>query len=415
MPAVDPRTLPLHALEDALLRELGHLPQGWSARRKALEDAGTTPARRQTLDPLLLAARALEAAETNLPTELSGVRRGSVWEQDAISVTFDGWRRDQRVLVRALRPALRQDPVWLRRLQRSARAPLPAPLPHLLLHPGPWPFLELPLEGPSLSQLLPAEDHPDTRMIAAALEAGLAGLEALHHEGLVHGHVSPRHLIRRGDGFQLLWLDPVLARPGSPQDDLRDLGAAVSWLDPKEIDPVGDLARAMISDPPPSVDMARALLARTLSEALAERRHEITLRARDQARRDREQRLLESVARLGSALPPPEGSFCLRAGRDKVLVVAESRGGVIKGGPVAGVPARFMPRVWSAEQGLDPVASRALLRAWASRKTGDEQRRAQVQQSLGSQDQQARDLCRWLSCQARLRAVRMLLELGQRG
>jgi hypothetical protein len=145
---------------------------------------------------------------------------------------------------------------------------------------------------------------------------------------------------------------------------------------------------------------------------LAERRHELTMRARDQAKRAREKRLLTAIRRLGMAIAPPVGQFCLRAGQDKLLVVAHSDGIKVKGGPVAGMPARFMPRVWDAEQGLDPVASRALLRAWASRKTGDEVRRAELQAELGVDDTGAMQLCRWMSCQARLRAVRMLLELG---
>lgn len=393
-------------------RWTGTLPVGWTARRQALEQAAESPKLSQDLDPLLLAVRSLEAIQAGLPTHFGPLRRGEIWEQDAISVSFDAWRRGQRVLVRALRPALRNDPVWRRRLERCTRWPAPAPLPRGLVMQGEWPMLEYPLHGPSLSQLLPADERPDTQLIALALEGGLAGLEALHARGQVHGHLSVRHLVRTETGFELIWLDPVLARPGSPAQDLRDLGAAVAELDPAQADPVGELARSIASEPPPSVDMARALLARTLAEALAERRHELAMRARDQAKRAREERLLRATKRLGMAIPPPTGQFCLRAGKDKVLVVVDSDGAKVKGGPVAGMPARFMPRVWDAEQGLDPVASRALLRAWASRKTGDEARRSSIQLELGSDDAGAMRMCRWLSCQARLRAVRMLLELG---
>ncbi|MFT5582788.1 MAG: hypothetical protein ACI9VR_000364 [Cognaticolwellia sp.] len=412
MSPADLRSVPLDELERHLTDALGDLPHGWTARRQALEHAADSPAQLQALDPLLLAVRALESIETRLPTQFAGLRRGEIWEQDAISVSFDAWRRGQRVLIRALRPQLRADPVWLRRLQAGTRWPAPAPLPRALLLPGEWPMLEYPLHGPSLSQLLPADERPDTQLIALALEGGLAGLEALHARGQVHGHLSTRHLIRTEKGFELIWLDPVLAIAGSPAQDLRDLGRAVSDLDPSGSDPIGELARSMANEPPPSVDMARALLTRTLAEALAERRHELAMRARDQAKRAREERLLAATKRLGMAISPPVGQFCLRAGQDSVIVVVDSDGTKVKGGPVAGMPARFMPRVWDSEQGLDPVASRALLRAWASRKTGDETRRAKMQTELGVDDVGAMQMCRWMSCQARLRAVRMLLELG---
>ena len=412
MSPADLRSVPLDELERHLTDALGDLPHGWTARRQALERAADSPAKLQALDPLLLAVRALESIQTRLPTQFGGLRRGEVWEQDAVSVSFDAWRRGQRVLVRALRPELRADPVWLRRLQAGTRWPAPAPLPRALLLQGEWPMLEYPLHGPSLSQFLPADDRPDTQLIAMALEGGLAGLEALHARGQVHGHLSARHMILNENSFELIWLDPVLAIAGSPTQDLRDLGKTVAALDPNGNDPIGELARSMAQEPPPSVDMARALLTRTLAEALAERRHELTMRARDQAKRAREKRLLTATRRLGMAIAPPVGQFCLRAGQDKLLVVVHSDGIKVKGGPVAGMPARFMPRVWDAEQGLDPVASRALLRAWASRKTGDEVRRAEMQAELGVDDTGAMQMCRWMSCQARLRAVRMLLELG---
>ena len=53
---------------------------------------------------------------------------------------------------------------------------------------------------------------------------------------------------------------------------------------------------------------------------------------------------------------------------------------------------------------------RALLRAWATRTRGDEARRAALQDELGTSDETAAALCRWMAGQARLRAFRLLLE-----
>lgn len=119
MSSADLRSLPLADLEHLLVDVLGDLPLGWTARRQALERAADSPAQLQALDPLLLAVRALETIESGLPIQIGGLRRGEIWEQDAISVSFDAWRRGQRVLLRALRPELRGDPVWQRRLHAS--------------------------------------------------------------------------------------------------------------------------------------------------------------------------------------------------------------------------------------------------------------------------------------------------------
>ena len=110
----------------------------------------------------------------------------------------------------------------------------------------------------------------------------------------------------------------------------------------------------------------------------------------------------------------PAGTVCLRAGQDSVLVVAESDGERVLGGGLAALPVRFLPEIWSPERGLDASASRMLLRSFATRRTGDEARRAEVQLELGATDEQADHLCRWLSAQARLRAAAKLLQLSRK-
>ena len=84
----------------------------------------------------------------------------------------------------------------------------------------------------------------------------------------------------------------------------------------------------------------------------------------------------------------------------------------VRGGPVGSVDAEFLPQVYTPEGGLDATAARVLLRAWATRNKGDEDRRNRVQEEIEGSDQTASGLCRWVSGQARLRALRMLMELG---
>ena len=404
----DPRGLSPLELEAALSALLDEVPDGVSERRAAVEALG------QRGDPYLLALRELEAARDGLPGDLDGIRLGRFWAQDPISVTLEGWRDGERVAVRALRPALRNDPVWCRRLERSTQAlPGPAVLAPTEFRRDVWPHVVIALPGPSLADLLPVEDAPDTRTIARTLGGGLAGLAALHEAGRVHGGVRPEHLVLTSDGVKLAWLDPVLPIERGARQDLADLGRAVAQLDPLGEDSVGALARGLAEGPPPTPQLAIELLGRTLGSELADRRHRVAMRRRLVARRSDEARLLRLAHRLADALPPPSGRWCLRAGRDAVMVLAESDGTTVKGGPVAGLDARYLPTVWGSD-GLDAVGARALMRAWATRMRGDDDKRADLQRQLGGQDDGAADLCAWLSCQARLRAVRLLLELGGR-
>jgi len=388
---------------------LGFVPEGGlSAWRQAVEQHGG-----QSADPLLWRLRELEAAADGVPVELGGVRRGAVWGTDRISVTFDGWADGQRVVVRALRRGLHRDAVWLRRLEKATQhLPEVSVLSCGRFVPEPWPHVQCVLGGPSLADLLPIEDPPDSQVIARFLVGGLSGLKALHKEGLVHGGLTPQHLVLTDSGVRLAWLDALLETQREPSQDLAELGAAVAQLDPERLDPVGEVARALAEEPPPSVEFAEALLLRALGTNLAERRHALALRGRMLARAGDEARLLRAVRRLAESVPPPKGTYCLRAGHDAVMVVADSDGERVRGGPVAGLPARFLPTVWSRDGGLEPTGARVLLRAWASRNRGDEERRAAQALELGHTDEAAQDLCRWLSAQSRLRAVRLLLELS---
>jgi hypothetical protein len=277
-----------------------------------------------------------------------------------------------------------------------------------------WPRLSVPIEGLSLADLLPAEDLPDSLQVAAFLIGGLKGLRGLHEAGLVHGHLQPDKLILTPRGVGLVWLDPFLEQPGSFQGDLADLGRAVAQLDPEGSDPIGAIAHSWAEDPPPNLDIARDLLMRNMGSLLAENRHHLLMRSRHVSARAGEARLLRAVRALGTSLAPPVATVCLRAGLDSVLVVAESDGETVKGGGLAALPIRFLPEIWSARRGLDASASRMLLRSFATRKSGDEERRGEIQKALGASDIQASQLCRWLSAQARLRSASKLLELSRK-
>jgi hypothetical protein len=387
--------------------------------RRQIESATEAdPQRLQELDAALWLSREQEQVEEGVPVLLGKLKRTRLINSDRISTTWDAWETATglRHAVRVLRPHLRKDPIWRRRLQRGAQLArsLTGILPVLSQADSDWPRLFVALPGSRLADLLPAEDLPDPLEMARFLVGGLKGLECLQAAGLVHGNIGPENLVNGPDRVQLLWLDPFLPEQGSLRQDLSALGTAVAQLDPHGVDPIGALAHSWGSNPPPSLEMAKSVLMRSLASLLANNRHHMRMRSRHVHARQGEARLLRAVRALGLALSPPIATVCLRAGQDGVLVVAQSDGQQVKGGGLAALPIRHLPIIWSAERGLDASASRMLLRSFATRRTGDESRREAAQQALGGTDEMAKNLCRWLSAQARLRSAAKLLQLSRK-
>lgn len=399
---------------DALLRAEGVTPPPeLTGRRAALEGLAAEPSRAAAVDVLLLGLRELETAGAGLPSAIGGARRGRLLSRDGISSVWEAWTPEgQRVALRLLEPPWRNDPVWLRRLERHARAVagLSGVAPLSWVNDPEWPHVRTRLSGPSLADLLPAEELPSERELARFLVGGLTGLSALHSRGFAHGDLAPRHLLLTPGGVQLAWFDPVSRTPGDPMEDLSALGRAVAALDPEARTRLGALAHGFAESPPPGADACGELLRRAMAGTLADTRHTLMMRARRQRRSTARGRLLAAIRGLERALPPPTGTFCLRAGHDAVITVATSDGAAVRGGPVAGLPAPFLPIIYTRAAGLDPSGCRALLRAWSTRGRGDEARRAGLQAELEASDTDAAALCRWLAGQARLRAFRLLLE-----
>ena len=413
-------SLPHDPLLDALIGgNADQLPLSSAAKRRLLEEASDAdPKKFQKIDGLLWNIREQELAEEGVPVTIGDLKRTRLLESDRLSTTWDSWEltTGRRQSLKVLRPSLRKDPIWRRRLARGVRfaRSIEGILPvHAALDED-WPRLWVSIEGMTLADLLPAEDLPESLQITRFLAGGLKGLKGLHDQGLVHGNLRPDKLVLRPEGVGLVWLDPFLEKPGTPREDLAGLAQAVALLDPEQLDPIGTLAHTWAEDPPPSVEIAQEILVRFLANHLTETRHSILMRSRHVTAREGEARLLRAVRSLALALPPPKGSACLRAGMDSVLVVAESDGKTVRGGGLAALPARHLPEIWTPKKGLDASACRMLLRSFATRRTGDETRRAEVQKTLGSTDLQAEQMCRWLSAQARLRATAKLLELSRK-
>lgn len=372
-------------------------PDALTAARAAAEREGD--------DAALLELRSLEISATDLPPLIDGARRDRLLCADAISTTWEAWHTatGARLLLRCVRPEWRRDPVMLRRMSRA----LQSPDPPQWLPDGAWPHLRVEAGGALLLDRLPVEDAPDTLYLARVLAAGLTGLARLHAAGLVHGAPLASHLVE-GAGFRLLWLDRFGPSLG-PSADLAELGRTVAALDPEGEDPVGQLAHDWAEQPPPSAADGARLLRRLLAGCLVSARHRIEVASRRRRRAGDLSALRLLTRRLSAALPPPAGTFCLNAERSGVLILVESDGQRVRGGAAASPGARELPLLYTPDQGLDAQAARAIQRAWARRRQGDQEKISAVNALFGVTPASAEALMRWMAATSRLRALRLLI------
>jgi len=285
---------------------------------------------------------------------------------------------------------------------------------NLSWHPdGDWPHLRALAKGALLLDRFPVEDIPSTNRLARLMGYGLKALAELHGQGRVHGGPLAPFLVESTDIVRLVWMDPFACESTSAED-IQALATTILSLDPTLSDPVAQLAEEWAESPPPSAQDGIRLLVKCLSGVLLAERHRLSLAARSANRMSRTARLERAVRKLATATSPPAGKVCLKAGTDGVFVIAQCDGATVRGGAVADVNEdRFLPIIFTPDQGLDAQSARFLLRSWALREQGDETTRTEIQSSIDSTDQQAEQLVRWLSSMARLRAAKLLLSAAK--
>ena len=337
------------------------------------------------------------------------MRRVRLLATDAISTTWEGWNLDggERVFLRCLRPRWKADPVMTRRMSRDATG-------NVSWHPdGDWPHLRSVAHGGLLIDRFPIEDVPSAAQLARTLGYGLRALAELHARGETHPGPLAAFMVERDHRLQI----PYLGRFDSdqtPSDNLRDLAETIYALDPVGSSPVAQLAEEWMVDPPPTAADGVRLLTQCLGGALLAERHRLSVAGRSTARMDRSTRLARAIRRLASLTTPPPGKFCLKAGQDGVLVIAESDGEVVRGGAAADVSeGRFLPIIYTQAQGLDAQSARFLMRSWAMRASGDVEVQAAHNTDLGTTTEAASQLVRWLSAMARVRSASLILRAGR--
>jgi hypothetical protein len=364
-------------------------------------------------DAALLRLREHAQEDRGLPRVIDGARRGAPVAADPIATTWQCWdvQTGAPVLVRALRVRWRTDPLLRRRLAATAGRTPRAPgvlRPELRLD-GDWPHLRWALPGPRLADTLaPEPDEPaDPVDVARLVAEGLRLAAALDAAGLSPRPHEAATLVAAPGGLALAWLDAAGDAPGPPRS--RSFTAPARRQDPTGATPLGALAHTWAQGAAPDLPAARALCTRALADELAAGRHALARAAGRSAEGRRAARLHALVRRLSAALPPPTAHVVLRAGRDRTLVAAWSDGQTVRAGAAATPAPRFLPPVWSAEDGLDARQVRVALRAWRTRDTGDPDRQAALQAELPGTPADAEALVRWLAGQATLRRAELLL------
>ena len=258
----------------------------------------------------------------------------------------------ERMLMRCM-SAWKGDPVMIRRMGQDATG-------EVSWHPdGDWPHLRTVARGGLLIDRFPIEDLPSAAQLARTLGYGLSALAALHEQGRTHPGPIAAFMVERDNRLQLPCLGGFDVRQ-SPSDNLRDLAEIIFALDPVGSSPVAQLAEEWMVDPPPTAADGMRLLTQCLSGALLAERHRLSVAGRSTARMDRSTRLARAIRKLASVTAPPTGKFCLKAGEDGVLVIAESDAEVVRGGAATYVSeGRFLPIIYTQSQVsmLSPRAS----------------------------------------------------------
>lgn len=310
---------------------------------------------------------------TDAPRIVGGVRREATLWSDDQSTLSRGWcvQTGRPALVRVARPGA---PAW------SAWCPPGFVEPRGGTTPVPWLRLDLP--GPALASLLPLDGPLGPSWTARALVHGLrilqAGAPPLPLAWL---------LAVTSDRLVPCWIGP--GRAGSTLSPLATLAVA---LDPT--DPLAALVAEWEQAPPPSLADAEVLLIRGLATALAREHHALQRRQNHQHRGSHRARLRAAVLGLRRVLAPPPATATLPQRARASLEITSDGTQVRLGGAGPGL------LVWHPARGLDPVAARLALRAWAL--------------SRSAVPPSATLLLRWLRAQSTLRRAALLLAQSEK-
>ncbi len=365
----------------------------------------TTTAVSMDSDRALLREAERAMAGHGLPATVGGFRRHQLLAWDALSTCWSGWDLDSGapVWMSILRPRWLGHPAMVRRFWEAPDASGTRCFSRTVIRPG-----------TTLRELTPVsgEDDVSLPLRASILAHGLQGLAGLHKQKRGVGGSVRDWLVVAPGGPRLVDRHAFCAA-FDPTWDLTELAASVLALAPTARDPIAALARAWSERPPPSAEDAGELAARAMATHLAWLRHELVRTRRSRIRGDRLGRLSRLIRRLDRVQMPPVGEACLAVGADGDQFRVWSDGRILRGGRLVTGDGASLPVIWSAEEGLDPVAGRLLIRGWSQRDGHCAQTDA-AQAALGERATDPALFIRWLKASRRLRSARLLLDAEAR-
>lgn len=173
----------------------------------------------------------------------------------------------------------------------------------------------------------------------------------------------------------------------------------------------GEALAELTEMPQVPVSTVERMLQTELADRLVAQVHRIRRRPAVALRERRVVAVRRLAERLALAVRPPVGRGCLAAGADGTVALIEGDGDVVRGGLRGALPGAELGVLWRRGE-LDGHAVRPLLRLWSSRRTQDEDRRKEVQKSIGGDDRFVEAALSFLRVSAHLRVDRMLLLRG---
>jgi hypothetical protein len=312
-----------------------------------------------------------------------------------------------------LRPRWRHRPMMVRRFLEPVAAPQLRGFD--VVGDADLPTRCLRMPGTPVAELVPQSgEAPVSLPLRASIFAhGLDGLAGLHGASRTLGGSIENWLTIGTEGPRLVDRVPFGAA-SVPAEEVRDLARVIVDLAPEARDPIATLARTWCELPPPSARDGAHLVSRAMASHLAWLRHQLVRSRRHHTRGSRIGRLSRLLRRLDGIQVPPVGSACLGINATGLAVCVESDGQQLRGGAREADSCAPLPVVWSPDQGLDPVASRILVRAWSACR-GDAKRQAdEVHRKLGATAVAPMLFVRWLRAARQLRSARLLLNAESR-
>jgi len=346
-------------------------------------------------------AHALATCGDGVPAIVAGVRREALVRWDEWTATWDGpaVATGAPARVRALRAGASRDPVLRRALIRAGTVVQEA-LGDLVVaaDESPWPALRVALPGAPLSPRADADDRQRPEVLARLIGTAVADFARWEATRIGLPALSPREVLDTGHGLRIVCLTPDAEGEAGPS--IAGLARTLQrWWGEGDEGAVEALLDGLATFPPRLAAEAGRQVRDALAQDLAAARHRLRARSLIVSRQDREARLYDAVARLGEAVPPPEGRGPVGVDLEGRITVVESRAGRVRWGPDGEAVL-----VREFDGNIEVREARRLLRAHAAAPPNP-----RFAAEVGGTPEDALRICRWVASALQLRTIALLL------